>query len=348
MDALLRFHVALGMRDAAPCNILALGDSITEGGQATARPRRWTARLLAALRAAYPTRNVAGGEGFLPPQWSDTDIALPPPAAVVGSPATDLAFGLGWRCVRLQPGMSVTWTVAGTSADIHYARGSNSGVFSYSVDGGTVLTQATANPAVIDSGVVRVDLGASGPHTLTVAWSSGGMAYIDGVVVYDGDEAAGIRMFEAGRWGYATTSIRTRADQRNATGFYFDERIATVAPALVIIAAGVNDMSTGVDPAVTKANLQAIISHLNTITPAPSICLLGYYQRQGTFAYPWSAYQDAYRAIEASNSRVTFYDHSLRLPSYLADPELMADGVHPTDAGHAYLAECLAGFLAPA
>lgn len=330
------------MRDSAPCNILCLGDSITEGAHATSRSRRWTARLLTNLRNAYPT---LGGEGFLPPRWASASHTQPPPATLVGGPGTDVTFGLGWRCATIQSGKSITWDVVGTSADIHYARGANSGVFAVSVDGGPPTIHATSNPTTTDDGVLRVDLGPSGPHSLTVAWSSGGTVYVDGIVVYDGDESAGIRMHEAGHFGYTTTGIRQRMDHN----VYFDQRLATVAPALVIVAAGINDMSNSINPATTQANLEAMVDHLNTVTPHPSICLVGYYQRSGSFDYPWSDYQDVYRAVEAANDRVTFYDHSLRLPTYDTDPDLalMADGVHPADAGHAYLAACLADFLAP-
>ena len=349
-NALRPFHAGLADRANAACDILVLGDSITEGAQASARSKRWVNRLLDNLRTRYPVPGVTGGEGYVPAYWAGTGsgITLPDPATVTGTQVQNPTFGLGKRALELTSGKSVQWTVTGTSVDIIFARGTSSGVMSVSIDGGAATTYATLRTPTDDQGVQHISLGSAGSHTVTVSWSSGGTVYLEGVMVYNGDEATGIRLWESGHWGWKS------GDWSNAGSnklLYVGQRAGLINPKLVIIPLGVNDLANNIDPAVMRTNLEAVIAQINTgVTNDPSIALVGVYQRSGSYAYPWSAYQAQYEAMEAANPQIAYFDFSKRLPTYSTNSELAlvnADGVHPTDKGHAYFADALAGFLSP-
>jgi lysophospholipase L1-like esterase len=70
----------------------------------------------------------------------------------------------------------------------------------------------------------------------------------------------------------------------------------------------------------------------------------------GGTAEPWSHYVAAASAIAADDPAVVLVDHSLRMPPTNAPNTYglySSDHIHPSDAGHAMLADELAAALAP-
>jgi lysophospholipase L1-like esterase len=346
VNALRPFHASLANRTAAPCDILALGDSITEGAQAATTSDRWVSRLRDALRTAHPVSGVVGGSGFIPPKWASASITQAAPFTITGSPATASAFGWGMRTVILTSGQSLAATVTGTSIDVWYARGSSTGTFSVSVDGGAATNYTTSIATTQDTGIQRVSLGSAGSHSVTIANVSGSV-YIGGMTVYNGDESAGVRMTEAGHWGWTSSQY---ADNSSSAMTYLGQRVAILQPSLVIIELGTNDFGNSIAPATLQTNLNTLITTVrNNTTIAPSVVLFGIYNRAGG-SNPWSQYQDIYRSMETVDARIAFFDLSLRLPDVTTDTGLgliNADAVHPTSKGHAFIADSLARFLSP-
>src|SRR5215467_6737855 len=70
-QALTPWFAGLSNRLTARCNVVCLGDSVTEGVHAQGPPatgfqNRWLARLADGLRARYPTQALTGGgRGFI-------------------------------------------------------------------------------------------------------------------------------------------------------------------------------------------------------------------------------------------------------------------------------------------
>jgi acyl-CoA thioesterase-1 len=114
---------------------------------------------------------------------------------------------------------------------------------------------------------------------------------------------------------------------------------------LIVVALGGNDGLRGTDPAVTQANLLAIIARVRAKQPDARIVLAG-------MQMPPSLGEAYTRAFAAVFPAVAATAHVPLIPFLLADvgghPELnQGDGIHPTAAGDAIMAETVWRTLRP-
>lgn len=150
--------------------------------------------------------------------------------------------------------------------------------------------------------------------------------------------AAGIHGYNAGEAGTTSNGYLTSAEMTS---------IGALNPRAVIHMIGANDYLGNVDPATVKTNVLAKIAALKAATSGPCVhILVQSYQRLDATspAYPWWAYGDVLREIAISDpDHVAFVDVSepFRLSGVPgSDPlALIADTVHPSDSGHALLAD---------
>lgn len=104
-----------------------------------------------------------------------------------------------------------------------------------------------------------------------------------------------------------------------------------------VLALGGNDGLRGIEPAVSRANLQGIIDRVRAKNPAIKIVLAG-------MMMPPSMGEDYAREFSAIYPALAEKNHLVFIPFLLAGvggrPELnQADGIHPTREGHARVAE---------
>lgn len=360
--ALTAWHAALADRENAPAKIVWLGDSITEGAQASAYGKRWVDRALAGLRTAFPTPgtpNAGTGGGFNHlPAISGGGVNMTqgqPWTALVGSwtPSNPGSFGLGERCVILpavDTGMS--FAVTCSSFQVHWVRGSGLGTMTIAVDGTPLASFSTA-------GALGEQVWSSGPlppgaRTVTVTRTAGGSVYLAGLTLFHGDETKGIQGHEAARWGWTSGQLATVQP-------YVWNALGGVAPQLVTLAIGTNDYQAQVPIATFIANLRLIVTKVRAYAGHTSIALVTY-SRRGDAAVPqpidWPAYVDAAFHVadtetgRAGGSGVAVIDLSQRLPDAVtagtADPLGVFDGdrVHYSTKGHALIGELVAAALA--
>ncbi|MDB5696227.1 MAG: hypothetical protein JWN21_1770, partial [Sphingomonas bacterium] len=251
--ALRAWHAALADRVNAPAKAVWLGDSITEGLNAPSYGTRWVERALARLRLDHPTPGVAGGFNYLPAiNTAFTQGAAPPQgqpytALTGGALGFDTSFGLGARSAVFNAvGDGATYTVQGTSVTLHYVRGPATGTMSVSIDGGAATVINTAGAL----GMQQWSSGALTPgiHTVTVTRSAGGSVYLAGLLVFNGDEAAGVHGYDAGHFGWNTTQFAAAQSNTWAS-------LGLIAPQLVTIALGTNDYQAQTPIATFRANL---------------------------------------------------------------------------------------------
>ena len=170
-----------------PPVILCLGDSITEGLDATALENRWINVLQTLLRAG-----AAGGDGYIP-AWRPYSFGtgLFPQPAHAGTVSGSAVSGLGYRAAGIGTGGSVTYTTDADLAEVWYGTATGGiDALDITVDGGTPIVVPT------DSGVaswkdrrVFIELGA-GSHTVVFARHAGGATFgptLSGVRFYSGD-----------------------------------------------------------------------------------------------------------------------------------------------------------------
>lgn len=358
-QALLPFSAGVANRHYARCNIVCIGDSISEGQGATLVDRRWIARLRDNLRNRYQTTSLTGGgRGFLGAASSGT-ISFVWPTTIAGSPVQATTLGPKGQFVQLSgAGQSITYNLVGDSADIMWTQVPFGGTFSYSIDGGAAVNVSTNGGGILDGMLTHIVLGANGAHTLTLAWVSGS-ANIDGVVEYASDYTRGLQVHDAAHYGWQTSNwVSVTAGGAASPA----RAINQLSPSAIIITLGVNDQFAGVPPATVQANLTTIISQLRAVAtaPYPAIVLnmLPPRVNQSSYTYPWSQYVAAAWNIAANdtggpsgNSIVTVMDFTLGPRMLGADTDVyggwpVGDEVHPSDKGHSLIADAVTSFLA--
>ena len=345
--ALQNWFAALGNRDNAPAKMVVIGDSVTEGSGASARPstKRWIDGVRDRLRTRYPTTGIGagGGIGYIPTQYAGGSVAAP--TNYSGSNSADNANGLGMRARVLNPSAAVQWNgVQGTAVDLFYLKGNSSRILTYKVDGGTgtALETNSGTGAVTDTGVQRISLGASGVHTVNVQQTGGGAVYPEGIYVYDGDEAKGIHVYDAGHHGFETTEFAASTSHA--------ARVASVNANLVIIALGENDFLHDKSSATMRTNLGKIVDDIKAAqaNPDPSfLFLINFQANYTTPAEPYQNYVDA-AYLAAADKGAAVLDLSLRMPRIgNTDLGLYSDLYHPNDKGYAMMADPIMEALSP-
>ena len=129
-------------------------------------------------------------------------------------------------------------------------------------------------------------------------------------------------------------------------------------PSLIVHMIGSNDSIDAEPYAVTaaeyEANVAAEVDRLDAGAQTPiSHVLVHTYRRAGTSLEKWATYRDALERVAASRSNVLVVDISAEYEQadhIGADPLNLidTDGVHQTDAGHAFMADLLAPTLGAA
>jgi lysophospholipase L1-like esterase len=343
--ALPRWRAALAARHVAPADVVCVGDSITEGTGASARETRWLDVLQVGLRSAFPTQLAPGGAGYVP---AYTMSDYPPGWAYYGNIGANGTFGLGRRSVVLKsPDGAIARSVYGTSVVLAWTSGPNLGTFRVLVDGTVVGSNvATANSAGATGGNrLTVSLGTRGLHTVRVEWVSGGDVYFNGMFVRDGDETRGIRVIDSGQHGSSSADWSRLTSP--GTAYILGQELAVIAPALVVLGLGPNDMIQGLTPASHLANMRDIIAMIRTNAPGADILLHAAYQLAADYTYPWSSYVANLYTLRDETPNTALLDFSRQLPRANANPfgMIAADGVHLNDAGDQFYAARFRGQL---
>lgn len=308
---LRRFHTALAGADVAPVDIVFLGDSVTEGANAQSRDSRWSALAFERIRQEFQPAGIAGGAGYVPIQYL---VGTVPDAWTTTGSVTMKAFdgaGMGGKTHEFADGATASLTIAATSFRILYAKQPTHGSFTVAIDGGPPVAITANDVAALRDGFVW-DSPALSPGTHTITLISSGTTWIHGAMVFNGDEAAGVRFWDGGRSGQQTSSL-VGTDALKLT---FDQFGASVTADLVVIGLGLNDYSAGRAPGQYGAFLREIITEVRAHNgPAPSFVLIAPYQRLDvpTPAYPMTDYVDQIYAIAAEDGDVFVFDAYARM-----------------------------------
>lgn len=349
--ALRTWFAALADRENNPANIVIVGDSMTEG-QATSIVwgQRYVDRLRAGIRARYPVSGVTGGVGYISTTNGLLDSSVFP-VVHVGTVNTNSQSGPKKRSRNFNgSGMTTTWTVTGTAIDLMYWRGTGTGTISYSIDGGAATNVDTSGSAASGT-LLRISLGSAGVHTVTVAWVSGSFNYVEGIIVYNGDETKGVRLHECGRSGISAYQW----DQVNHELTSSWSRAVGVAldPDLLIIALGINDYAQLVTKAAYKSAIQSMIADIRSNTTVdPSIMLVSFPTSSAAGLAPFSQYADAMEEIANEDPEICTAHLGAtygRMPNVSGDTlGLYSDTTHFSVKGHAMFADLLLPIIAPA
>lgn len=195
------FRAALGARETTPVDILCVGDSVTEGQGSTTQSRRWIERMRDRVRAAFQPAGVVGGEGYIAGFFHSAGVTDRFTQTIATMTAREDLGGLGERTITLTgTNASATVTFTGTGIDILYAKGTTAGDFTWKIDAGGETTVSAFNAVISGGNVVQIRGLSATSHTLTIKRVTSS-TYIEGVMVYNGDETSGIRLWEGSHSG---------------------------------------------------------------------------------------------------------------------------------------------------
>ncbi|SDJ08161.1 GDSL-like Lipase/Acylhydrolase family protein [Frankineae bacterium MT45] len=354
-NALSAWKAGLASRDTARCNILWIGDSITQGYNAGTPAARFVQRATKQLAAKYPVQagNPAGGYWY-PAQYITSPDNVP---TLTGTNSQAYYGGPGLSSVVWSvTNGSIQWTVQGTSAKVTFMNDSG-GDYNYlqTLDtvaggGGSILQQTGSTILTTKTFTFA---GGSGSHTLKIAQTGGvGHMRIAGVQVFDGDETVGIYSINGGHSTISASVWVGNDASFNGTGqSWMAAAGALYTPSLIVINLGVNDyLSSLSDSPTFKANLQTIIAKYRLGAPNCSYLLVANYEPYAGSATlePWQNYVSAMRSVAMDDPTVAFYDLSRIMPVSDTTNALglyHTDKVHPGVKGHQFIADQLANIL---
>lgn len=347
---------AVADREHAPAHAVFWGTSMTEGGPmiSTSRLDRWVDRLDFGLRSKFPPRTpVAGSVGYIPsfygtfPAGGASQFGLIlPPGVTVNRALAQAGYGFGMHALELSQAGDF-WQIVfsgSTGLDLFFntrdVAGSGATI---TVDGGA--PSALAVPAAISTqGPTYQMRGLSaGSHTVRVDWTAGHVD-IQGVYPYNGDEASGIHVWDAGKGS-------SKAGDFNIGVF---NQHAYIQPALIGIEYGYNEYFGGIPAATFATNLATLVTRaLSNVTKPPTVLFL-VWPRGGnpatTYPIPYQQYVDAIYALAAATPNGIVLDFSKRLPSPVVDNALGffgGDFTHPSNRGGAYFADTILAAISP-
>ena len=230
---------------------------------------------------------------------------------------------------------------------IYYIAQVGGGTFTYTATGtggvGPISVDTSSGTpgvtALTVSGLLP-DAGTADAHTLTITVTDAGSA---GVTLLGADlqlSTPGVRVHILGHSGMQASHLA------GADATAWGASLASLAPNLVMIYLGANNMSAGATPASYSADLASIITRIHAVLPGTDIVLLGAADLSGTHAYTMSDYRAAERTLASAQS-IGFIDLLGNMGSY-ADANargMYGDGVHLNAAGGMFVANLVSSYL---
>ena len=360
-SALAAWSAALGgSRAVVP--VVGLGDSIMTGRKATnfAGTSFWQ-RTMAALKARY---GDAGQHLYCCCDSTDAVLGAP---TVCDLPAGAWAFagggwamslgGLGGRCVgSATAAATATCTFVGTSFDLWLSLNGAGGPFTATIDGQAI----DASGVVGGGGGNPTSAGAAGPakvfsvaglapgavHTLVLTVLAN-VVYVSGLTAYSGRPGIlSCRFAKGGQSFYDTVKNASVGDGLKGAVENF-----APAPRLVVCQHLINDVQQGNAYSVFEDGLRRLYDSA-VAAQASVVHLVPYVGPQSALSGQprmHRALEKVYLLAQRYGSAVVDMNMAWEAlaPAYVGSTLLAGDGVHPSDAGHADIAQRLLAVIAP-
>jgi lysophospholipase L1-like esterase len=355
--ALRPFWQKLAAVDSSPVDVLFVGHSYIEGVHAGSYQHTVEAYFRDHLRKTYQPADITGGYGYhttpFVAYFSDDPL-------VNSGGSVNYSNGLGRKAWSMSAaGNKRTLTFTGTGVDIFFSKYNAANMGYYKVDGGA-STPIDGSNSVGGHGSFKTTNGnrvqvrglTAGSHTVEVGWTSGGAFFSEGFMVYNGDEAAGIRTWNGGH-----SSQQSSFFIDTASNPQWIDLVPVINPALIVLCMMCNDYSLDVatiPAATTKANLQTLIANMRSAAGnTVPVVLCSEFQRApstNVSSDSWSAYVAVGDQVAAADPATLHFNMGNRFgagPFGAATPVVNADLVHPSDAGMKLWAQSLGNFVAP-
>lgn len=334
-----RWQAALASANTTQVSAIFVGSSTTAGSNATPLTSRYVDQLGNLLHKQFNTGAATGGRHIL---FSDTGWTTGGTSVVDTSDLANYSRAMS-------PGATITRTIPNaTGFDIYFVQGLGQGAFTVTIDGGTptTVTPDTAGAIGRHDGMWSSPTLTRGTHTLLI--TAVGSCNISSVYVQDSDATNGVRLYNSGR-------ANTMASNFISNTTMWERAAALPTTALVAIMLGANDYASSVNPATFKANLLTIINNAKSAlgTQLPDFILINTYKRLDvTPSFPYEQYGAAMQALANEQDRVYYINLAPYFPTVndtAHDPQNLidTDSLHPTNAGHSYMARIIGEHIAP-
>lgn len=342
LSPLYGYFAKLSNASAERCDVLMVGDSIMEGlGPATVA-QRWVDLAQAKMRAKFGP--ATQGPGFVPATY-----AVGPsgggsfPAWTYTGTFVSQGTGLGNKARQFPAsGGVITLTRTCTSFKLFANLTNLNDAVTITIDGGAPTTW-TFNNSIVQQSWTSPAL-AAGSHTIVINQSVGRPHFCGGMF-YNGDETAGVALWDGSHSGW-------RMQDFDTTWPDWFSHLQFVNPALIVLGCATNDArttSTGYSAANFGTYTQSIITKARAkIANVPILLLPPYAPVTSSYVEPWANYIAQLKNVAASNTYCALWDMSARIPYMSPDTfSLLADGVHPTARGHALMSTLATTALSP-
>lgn len=346
-------------RDAAAAGkakIIFMGDSVTKGYYVS---NLVTKSYPGVIRTALQTAYGDGGSGLYSVNRSAAIVGAKPEAVAAWSANgsiiattgtwtdTDLYYGPGISSIYATAAATATFSVRGTTLKIYTLAGVNTpnAGYTYSIDGGAPV--AVPDPG-LSSGSTRTTTVtglSAGNHTVVISYNGSAGARLQ-LIGVSAENSTGVVVDNAGRSG-----VRSDHYAVSGTGNTLWHGGSLNPADLVVYPLGLNDANQSVALDTWANNTYQI---LNTIKGAGNGAtdLLILLQHRGSFAStPYSQYGARARGIAEEYGAALINLWPMGRNNYTYWSELGywgtatnpgaagADTVHPSDAGHQYIAD---------
>lgn len=328
-----RWKNAVASAGTSHAKAVFLGTSTTQGGNATDHSKRFLEIIGRRLtRNSYSSKYIQ----YFSPQADLTSSYTSYFAYNDGSGSHTLVNeGLSLRTVTLTNGASVSITLNTSAITVLFVQGSSYGQGVVTVDATPHNMPTDARAGDNHDGAFDVTGLSYGSHTVTISAPVSGSIKFTGLISHDyasGDPTKGIYFYNSGHGGFNTNNFTGQT--------YLYNRIASIAPQLVMLMFGTNDYGASMAINIYTSNMNSIIASVKAASPNAEIIIVTPYRRLDLVgSVPWSSYRTANNAIAVANG-CTSIDLTEKYPDSqtLDSANLIdTDDLHQTDAGHAYM-----------
>lgn len=341
-------HIRQALKENANVNIMCIGDSITEGYAATNFiDNRYISVMVNNLQRSY--KGAAGGLGFA----NIYSAAVPGGGSTSGTAywtkahstqVTGQSGTFGDRTYTPDVNEVLTFNYTGTSIKLQYAQGTGSNVpFTVNVDGGGAVTVTPSTTGGLNNqATYSTPVLSHSTHSAVITPQASGIAYIKGAFVYDGDETAGIHLWDSGHYGYTSTDIVGSSASSGSLTDLMSTNLCS-QPDLVTIMLGLNDGQISMTAATFYSNMKNIIANIATnCTTRPSFLLVAEYNAPSGYGGSQSGFFSVMQQIASEDT-----DHitAISLIGVMGAADISGDNLHPSNVGYAKIGTIISDLL---
>lgn len=346
-NALFNYRVALSNVQNQLVKLYCFGDSITRGEYSSDEINKsWVGQLKTLLQTQYGS----AGDGFISVYEGTLPAGAKPRVTLGTGWSTSVGTGFGGIFASSNSVTTdTTITFNGDSVDVLYTRGSGAGIATILIDGVQVGTVNCANGAIDYTQKVTYTGLSNGAHTLIFRPQTTAKVYLEGIIPKTG--SVGIQVNKMGYSGKQASFFNNSSDMSRWS--------SEVAPDIVTLAFGMNDIMLGTSVTDYKSNLGSLISYFQS--RGSSVILIPYMQPSSSWTTnDWVAYTvntsysladqyncgviDIYQAWNKSYTSA----QSLGLFGPSANDYSGSAGTnpaHPSDKGYYYIAQIIKSYL---